>query len=183
MTETRPCRLNEPAPEAPGPGLVAQASGVFQEPEQRPGTAPTRLTNRGALPLVSGVDRKGSASSRSQIWKQASLAAEIDYENKLLRAASWSGWPDLNRRPLRPELAAPLGVCPLPQLMEGVGGSSCSLLTGDVAVFCCCTSALRVSFVGAARCALPTCRPSASQAGHIPVAADRASVMRSGPGE
>ena len=41
-------------------------------------------------------------------------------------------------RPLRPELAAPLGVCPLPQLMVGVGGSSCSLLSGDVAVFCCC---------------------------------------------
>src|SRR5262245_33489869 len=72
------------------------------------------------------------------------------------------------RWPLRPELAAPLGVCPLPQLMEGVGGSSCSLLSGDVAVFCCCTGALSVSFVGAARCAVPTRRPSVFQAGHIP---------------
>jgi hypothetical protein len=52
--------------------------------------------------------------------------------------------------------------------MEGVGGSSCSLLSGDVAVFCCCTGALRVSFVGAARCAVPTDRPSVFQAGHIP---------------
>jgi len=71
-------------------------------------------------------------------------------------------------RPLRPELAAPLGVCPLPQLMVGVGGSSRSLLSGDVAVFCCCTGELRVSFVGPARCAVPTCRPSAFQAGHLP---------------
>jgi hypothetical protein len=70
--------------------------------------------------------------------------------------------------PLRPELAAPLGVCPLPQLMEGVGGSSSSLLSGDVAVFCCCTGALGVSFGGAARCAVPTRRPSVFQAGHIP---------------
>ena len=29
--------------------------------------------------------------------------AEIDHEIELLPAASWSGWPDLNRRPLRPE--------------------------------------------------------------------------------
>ena len=81
---------------------------------------------------------------------------------------SWSGWPDLNRRPLRPELAAPLGVCPVPQLMEGAGGSSRSLLSGDVAVLCCCTSALRVSFVGATRCAVLIRRPSDFHAGHDP---------------
>jgi hypothetical protein len=52
--------------------------------------------------------------------------------------------------------------------MVGVGGSSCSLLSGDVAVFCCCTGALHVSFFGAARCAVPTRRPSAFEAGHIP---------------
>ena len=72
------------------------------------------------------------------------------------------------RWPLRPELAAPLGVCPLPQLMEGVGSRSCSLQSGDVAVLSCCTAALPVSFVGAARYAMPTCRPSVFQAGHIP---------------
>jgi hypothetical protein len=44
----------------------------------------------------------------------------------------------LNRRPLRPELEALLGVCPLSQLTQGVGGSSCSLLSGGVAVLCCC---------------------------------------------
>ena len=74
----------------------------------------------------------------------------------------------MNRRPLRPELAAPLGVCPLSQLTEGVDDSSCSLLSGDVAVLSCCIGALLVSFVGAARCAVPTRRPSAFQAGHIP---------------
>jgi hypothetical protein len=79
----------------------------------------------------------------------------------------------LNRRPLRPELAAPLGVCPLPQLMEGVGGSSCSLLSVDVAVLCCCTGALPVSFVGAARCAVPTRRPSVFQAGRTACSGDR----------
>ena len=36
----------------------------------------------------------------------------------------------MNRRPLRPELAAPLGVCPPSQLTQGVGGSTCSLLLG-----------------------------------------------------
>jgi len=41
----------------------------------------------------------------------------------------------LNRRPLRPELAAPLGVCLLFQLTQGVGGSSCLLLSGDVLYF------------------------------------------------
>jgi hypothetical protein len=33
---------------------------------------------------------------------------------------SWSGWPDLNRRPLRPELVAPLGGWPSSQLAECV---------------------------------------------------------------
>src|SRR6516225_6692290 len=65
--------------------------------------------------------------------------------------------------PLRPERAAPLGVCPLSQLTEGVDDSSCSLLSGDVAVLCCCIGALLVSFVGAARCAVPTRRPSANE--------------------
>ena len=55
--------------------------------------------------------------------------------------------------PVRPELAAPLGVCPLPQLMERMGGSSCSLLSGGVAVLSCGTGALPVSFVGVVGCA------------------------------
>jgi hypothetical protein len=38
---------------------------------------------------------------RSGNWP--SSAADTDYEIKLRPAASWSGWPDLNRRPLRPE--------------------------------------------------------------------------------
>ena len=38
------------------------------------------------------------------------------------------------RWPLRPELEALLGVCPLSQLTQGVGGSSCLLLSGR-----CCT--------------------------------------------
>jgi len=47
---------------------------------------------------------------------------------------SWSGWPDLNRRPLRPELAAAQGVWLPSQLAQGVGDSSCSWLLGVVAV-------------------------------------------------
>jgi len=41
-------------------------------------------------------------------------------------------------RPLRPELAAPLGSWSLPKLTEGVGDSSCLLLSGVVAVLGCC---------------------------------------------
>jgi hypothetical protein len=52
----------------------------------------------------------------------------------------WSGWPLLNRRPLRPELAAVLGVRPRPQLDPCVAGSSCWRLRGGVAVLLCCTA-------------------------------------------
>jgi hypothetical protein len=41
-------------------------------------------------------------------------------------------------RPLRPQLAAPLGGWPLSQLTEGVGGGSCLLLSGVVAALGCC---------------------------------------------
>ena len=41
-------------------------------------------------------------------------------------------------RSLRPELAAVLGGWPLSQLAEGVGDSSCLLLSGVVAVLDCC---------------------------------------------
>ena len=41
--------------------------------------------------------------------------------------------------PLRPELAAPLGVWPSSQLAECVAGRRCWPLCGDVAVLPCCT--------------------------------------------
>jgi hypothetical protein len=41
--------------------------------------------------------------------KRPGWAAEIHHEIELLPAALWSGWPDLNRRPLRPELRAQPG--------------------------------------------------------------------------
>src|SRR5690242_7612248 len=47
----------------------------------------------------------------------------LSHADRTLRIRA-SRWP-----PLRPELAAPLGVCPLSQLIQGVGGSSCSLLS------------------------------------------------------
>jgi hypothetical protein len=43
-------------------------------------------------------------------------------------------------RPLRPELAAPLGVCPSPLLGRCAGGRAGWRLSGDVAVLCCCTA-------------------------------------------
>jgi hypothetical protein len=52
----------------------------------------------------------------------------------------WSGWPDLNRRPLRPKLPAVLGVrrsCPA---RVDVGGSARQPLCGLVAVLLCCTA-------------------------------------------
>jgi hypothetical protein len=42
-------------------------------------------------------------------------------------------------RPLRPELAAPLGFWPLSQLAECADGRRCWRLCGDVAVLPCCT--------------------------------------------
>jgi hypothetical protein len=55
------------------------------------------------------------------------------------------------------ELAAPLGVCPLSQLTQGVGGSSCLLLPGGVAVLCCCIGSLPVSLPDPARCVANPC--------------------------
>jgi hypothetical protein len=43
------------------------------------------------------------------------------------------------RWPLRPELAALLGVWPSSQPVECAGGRRCWRLYGDVAVLCCCT--------------------------------------------
>ena len=43
------------------------------------------------------------------------------------------------RRPLRPELAAPLGVWSSSQLAECAAGRRCWWLCGDVAVLSCCT--------------------------------------------
>jgi hypothetical protein len=67
--------------------------------------------------------------------------------------------------PLRPELEAPLGVCPPSQLTQGVGGSTCSLLSGGVAVLCCCIGSPCVSLLDAATCAVWSRRPSVFQAG------------------
>ena len=58
------------------------------------------------------------------------------------------------RWPLRPELAASLGVCPLSQLTQGVGGSSCLLLSGGVAVLCCCIGSRSYADQGGLRHAL-----------------------------
>jgi hypothetical protein len=44
------------------------------------------------------------------------------------------------RWPLRPELAAPLGVWPSSQLTRCAGGRASWRLSGDVAVPCCCTA-------------------------------------------
>ena len=77
---------------------------------------------------------------------------------------AWREWP------LRPELEAPLGVCPLSQLTQGVGGGSCLLLSGGVAVLCCCIGSTPVSLLGPARCAVRTRRPSAN-AGHMSMTA------------
>jgi hypothetical protein len=63
---------------------------------------------------------------------------------------TWSGWPDLNRRPLRPELDALLNVRLLSQLNERVGGSSCLLLSVRVAVLGCCIGSFVVSSAYAA---------------------------------
>jgi len=81
---------------------------------------------------------------REQLQTKCSVVMKVTTRGEFvvpkLRATKRSGWPDLNRRPLlRPELAAPLGVCPSSRLAQGVDGSSCLQLSGSVAVLCCCT--------------------------------------------
>src|SRR3974390_1347652 len=56
-----------------------------------------RWTGQGRLPFAPKTGRRLG-------W-----VAEINHEIALLPASFWSGWPDLNRRPLRPELSAQLG--------------------------------------------------------------------------
>jgi hypothetical protein len=68
-------------------------------------------------------------------------------------------------RPLRPELAAPLGVWQSSQLTRCAGGRAGWRLSADVAVLCCSTApAPSAKTPGAALAG----RPSAFQAGHIP---------------
>jgi hypothetical protein len=99
--------------------------------------------------------------------------SDRDYPQALLLSGTQRA-----RRPLRPELAAPLGVWLSSQLGRCAGGRAGWRLSGDVAVLCCCTNAPRVSFVGAARCALPTRRPSLFRPDISPGGANRASVVR-----
>ena len=78
------------------------------------------------------------------------LVTQLVIQNRL-RAGSvgaalpliWSGWPDLNRRLLRPELAAALGVWPSSQLAERAGARRGWRLCGDVAVLSCCAPSAR----------------------------------------
>jgi hypothetical protein len=84
---------------------------------------PPRRYKQGALLLVSNVGTIRSAGVRSQTGGlDQAQAAGHSYETWLRRAALWSGWPDLNRRPLRSELAAPLGVYPSSQLARCARG-------------------------------------------------------------
>jgi hypothetical protein len=76
---------------------------------------------------------------------------------------SWVGWPDLNRRPLHPELDALLNVRLLSQLNERVGGSSCLLLSGRVAVLGCCIGSFVVSSAYAAELRITSVFPSVAR--------------------
>jgi hypothetical protein len=58
-------------------------------------------------------------------------------------------------QPLRPELAAPLGVCSSSELAQCAGGRAGSRLSGDVAVLCCCTAFASSAYVPGRRRAAP----------------------------
>ena len=51
------------------------------------------------------------------------------------RPLSWVGWPDMNRRPLRPELAVPLGRLAVVSANSVCWRSCCWRLSGDAAVW------------------------------------------------
>jgi DNA-directed RNA polymerase subunit RPC12/RpoP len=64
-----------------------------------------------------GTHRTGKATCKDRKWP-----------------LTWSGWPDLNRRPLRPELAAALGVRSRSPASSGARGRRGERLCGPVAV-------------------------------------------------
>jgi hypothetical protein len=129
---------------APGKVLrVWRACGCRTGPAPQPGLPPdgapvVTARNYGRSHLVPKIGhwewRKGKAGHRK--------SRDLRFQ--------WSGWPDLNRRPLRPELAAPLGVRPSSQLAECATGRRCWRLCGDVAVLPCCT-VYRISSSGRSR--------------------------------
>jgi hypothetical protein len=83
--------------------------------------------------------------------------------------------PRRQQLPLRPELAALLGVRPSSQLAWCAGGRAGWRLSGDVAVLLCCTAPAPLS---RASVVVPTSRPSLFRPDIAQVATDRASVLR-----
>jgi hypothetical protein len=124
----------------PCTNLVAD-QGASQSPYLRP--LPCQVS------LASGL----TCQTRSRCLRCCPRVAVIPVSRPLHRARG-------GRELLRPELAAPLGVCPLSQLTQGVGGGSCLLLSGGVAVPCRCIGLPPVSLNHPARCAVWTRRPS-----------------------
>ena len=116
----------------------------------------------GATSSVSDLLRDSAhvRQARSRCLRCCPRVAVVSLSRPLHRERS-------GHEPLRPELAAPLGVCPLSQLTQGVGRSSCLLLSGGVAVLCCCIGSPPVLLLyrRGARAGSPTFR---FQAVHIP---------------
>jgi hypothetical protein len=96
--------------------------------------------------------RQRSSRSRSAHWRErfyrrpAFTSPQASDQHRRGQAGASAGYRSRvypmpwASRPLRPELAAPLGVWPSPQLTRCAGGRAGWWLSGDVAVRCCCTA-------------------------------------------
>ena len=143
--------LRQPAcrrPARPGPnGMMTLEPSSIQ---QRPQTCQPekRKVGSSTLPLTTSFGLVSSAlTSANADWALPCLQPSSDHDCPCVTVVGRSlshadrtpclGAP--GSRPLRPELAAPLGVWPSSQLAECAAGRRCWRLCGDVAVLPCCT--------------------------------------------
>jgi hypothetical protein len=109
---------------------------ILDRPLLRPDIPPGRYATcvRQALSLVALARRWLLLLLSPLLSAQPRLIAgrrprRVDLDQAVITKQSW---------PLRPELQAPLGVCPLSQLAECADGRRRWRLCGDVAVLPCC---------------------------------------------
>ena len=163
------------------PSLLIFSHRMAQAQERAPGHHDRPFSENRATTLRSGKTPRGGL-----IWVRighdqalrASLTAwssPLTIQSRRRRNAQLRAFQPPRKRPLRPELAAPLGVCPPSRLTRGVGGSSCLFRQGALLYFAATgSSPVSCSPRRGARYGLadlPFFRPDIS-----PVAANRPSV-------
>jgi hypothetical protein len=152
--EGRTCTLSGPSPDLSPVRTFAPSAGArpicygwsWDEPVCQP---EKRKVGSSTLPLTTSFGLVCSAlTSENADWALSCQPPSSDHDypcvtmvgRSLSHADRTSCLRALGSRPLCPELAAPLGVWPSPQLTRCAGGRAGWWLSGDVAVRCCCTA-------------------------------------------